>query len=214
MISINMESKLLYKRRIFNRRQSFVQLEIHKKHRRVSIEIHTYKINPVTTVDEDSDANNFVEQLQALDINRNFETSSEPNHFIFPDEVPLYRRVNELRAWQCSESVVMNSPEYYRRCVRLARANLVSLMCGATEMLQEKPPPSVSKELRMIALSAERLASSTLGDFTKLCKATQFECSEGKIGIECEWAAIQKMLTEIYLKFDVIDSIYKKSGSH
>ena len=199
-----MEIELLYRRRKFNKKLSIVRLDVMKTMRRVSVRRIQLKRNSPLAI-EDSGANNFIEQLQNFDC-IDTTNSSNPNYFIFPDGVPLYRRVNELSVWQNSGPVALNSIEYYKRSVRLARANLVSLMSGAMGMLEERVPGTTGKLLRKIASTAERLASGTLGDFDRLCRNTDTEvdgvCS-GEVGNE--WERIQQMLTEVYFQFDTIE---------
>ena len=196
-------AKLLYQRRPFNKQLSIVRLEFVKSLRRVSLGNFKRRKSSRTLVHEDS---NFIEQLQRID-NINDLNPLNPNHFIFPDEVPLYRRVNELNVWQGSCPTSLNCADDYKKSVRLARANLVSLMSGAMSMLEDKPSRTVSKQLRRIASTAESLASNTLSDFEKLCNV--YAVGDGMCRneeIEVEWSKIQQMLTEVYFKFDSIES--------
>ncbi|KAI6651705.1 hypothetical protein LOD99_4953 [Oopsacas minuta] len=197
-------AKLLYQRRIFNKKLSIVRLELLKSIRRVSLaKIKLRKNSSNILVPEDSGANNFIEQLEKIE-NLNDLNPSNPNHFIFPDEVPMYRRVNELNVWQGCCPKTLDCVEDYKKSVRLGRANLVSLMSGAMALLEEKPPRLVAKQLRCISSTAEKLASNTLNDFDKLCN----NYVEGDVTCEelaAEWDKIQQRLNEVYFKFDTID---------
>ena len=199
-----MATKLLYQRRKFNKKLSIVRLEHLKTTRRVSVrKIQLEKNSPLAV--EDSGANNFIEQLQKFEC---IDTSnpSNPSYFIFPDGVPLYRRVNELSVCQYSGPVELNSAQYYKRNVRLARANLVSVMSGAMGMLEENIPRTTRNRLRKIASTAERMASDTLGDFDKLCSNAVLldgMCCSEEVGNE--WEEIQRILTDIYFQFDSIE---------
>ena len=199
-----MATKLLYQRRKFNRKLSIVRLELLRTKRRVSVgRILIIKNTPLAI--EDSEANNFIEQLRRYEC---IDTAnpSDPSYFVFPDGVPLYRRVNELSVWQAAGPVEYNSIGYYKRSVRLARANLVSVMSGAMAMLDESTPRTAGNRLRKIASAAERIASSTLGDFDKLCSNSMVVdgmCTNENIGYE--WQRIQQILTDIYLQFDSIE---------
>ena len=194
-------AKLLYQRRPFNKKLSIVRLDFMKAIRSVPLGIFKRRKSSRTLLSEDT---NFIEQLQKIDC---INDLNPLNHFIFPDEVPLYRRVNELNVWQGSCPSSLNCADDYKKSVRLARANLVTLINGSLCMLEDKPPCTVSKQLRKIASTAESLASNTLSDFEKLCN--NYAVRDGMCKneeIEVEWGKIQLMLTEVYFRFDTIES--------
>eukprot|EP00800_Vazella_pourtalesii_P002341 TRINITY_DN12162_c0_g1_i1.p1 TRINITY_DN12162_c0_g1~~TRINITY_DN12162_c0_g1_i1.p1 ORF type:complete len:207 (-),score=7.80 TRINITY_DN12162_c0_g1_i1:69-668(-) len=196
-------AKLLYQRRPFNKRLSIVRLEFLRSICSVALGKFKRRKSSKTIGHEEC---NFIEQLQEID-NINDLNPLNPNHFIFPDEVPLYRRVNELNVWQGSCPTTLNCAEDYKRSVRLAKANLVSIISGAMSMLEDKPCRTVSKQLRKIASTAESLACNTLSDFEKICN--DYAIGNGMCKneeIEAEWGKIQQKLTEVYFNFDVIES--------